>query len=62
MQHTFRGCIEQKNEYLFFVDWERLEDHTKGCRRSEQYHKWKSLLHHYYDPFPIVEHYEKVKQ
>ena len=22
------------------------------------YREWKNLLHHYYDPFPEVEHYE----
>ncbi|HTP10252.1 MAG TPA: antibiotic biosynthesis monooxygenase, partial [Anaerolineae bacterium] len=25
-----------------------------------QYQDWKRLLHHFYDPFPTVEHYEAV--
>ncbi len=33
-----------------------LEDHTEGFRRSAAYREWKSLLHHFYDPFPTVEH------
>jgi heme-degrading monooxygenase HmoA len=37
--------------------WERLEDHTDGFRRSAEYQDWKRLLHHFYDPFPVVEHY-----
>jgi hypothetical protein len=37
-----------------------LEDHTVGFRGSEEYQEWKKLLHHYYDPFPIVEHYSNI--
>ena len=41
-------------------EWQSLEDHTIGFRESEAYTTWKSLLHHYYEPFPNVEHFEKV--
>ncbi len=58
--HSLKKCIEQENKYLLLVQWEKLEDHTIGFRQSKQYIKWKNLLHHYYDPFPIVEHYETV--
>ncbi|WP_245549412.1 hypothetical protein [Methylomicrobium album] len=27
---------------------------------SPQYQEWKRSLHHFYNPFPIVEHYELV--
>jgi heme-degrading monooxygenase HmoA len=39
------------------VWWNRLEDHTVGFRGSPEYQEWKRLLHHFYDPFPEVEHY-----
>ncbi|MBT8244925.1 MAG: antibiotic biosynthesis monooxygenase [Winogradskyella sp.] len=58
--HTLRKCIEVKNKYLLLVDWETVEDHNIGFRESEEYKKWKTLLHHYYEPFPTVEHYETV--
>lgn len=58
--HSLRRCLEQKGQYLLLVNWERLEDHTIGFRESAQYLEWKKLLHHYYDPFPTVEHYETV--
>jgi heme-degrading monooxygenase HmoA len=45
---------------LLLVKWETLEDHTVGFRGSAQYQEWRALLHHFYDPFPIVEHFEKV--
>lgn len=58
--HTLRKCLEQENRYILLVDWENLESHEIGFRKSEEYVKWKELLHGYYDPFPTVEHYETV--
>jgi heme-degrading monooxygenase HmoA len=53
-------CVEQPDRYVLLVRWERLEDHTSGFRGSPAYERWKALLHHFYDPFPTVEHYEPV--
>lgn len=52
--------IESPSMYLLLVEWEHLDDHMIGFRQSEQYEKWRSLLHHFYEPFPIVEHYQAV--
>lgn len=57
---SLKKCLEQENKYILLVDWKKLEDHTIGFRQSEQYLEWKKLLHHYYDPFPIVEHFETI--
>lgn len=58
--HSLRKCIELENKYILLVDWKKIEDHTIGFRESEQYLEWKKLLHHYYDPFPVVEHFETI--
>ena len=60
INHSLKKCIEQKNKYILLVEWQTLEDHTIGFRQSDSYLEWKKLLHHYYDPFPIVEHYESI--
>lgn len=60
IKHSLQKCIEQDNKYLLLVEWQNLEDHTIGFRQSEAYSHWKELLHHYYDPFPIVEHFQAV--
>ena len=60
VKHSLRKCLEQNNKYILLVDWENLEDHTIGFRQSAQYLEWKKLLHNYYAPFPIVEHYELI--
>jgi heme-degrading monooxygenase HmoA len=53
-------CLERSNRFLLLVQWERLEDHTEGFRGSPDYDRWRAALHHFYDPFPVVEHYETV--
>ena len=58
--HELRRCLEAQNRYVLLVRWERLEDHTVGFRGSAGYQEWKRMLHHFYDPFPLVEHYAAV--
>jgi len=60
LSHELLRCAEKPHRYLLLVRWRRLEDHTEGVRKSEPYRRWKALLHHFYDPFPVVEHYEAV--
>ena len=57
VSHELRRCLEDSNQYLLLVHWQRLEDHTVGFRQSAEYQRWRALLHHFYDPFPTVEHY-----
>jgi heme-degrading monooxygenase HmoA len=58
--HDPRRCVERPGEYILLVHWDSLEAHEKGFRGSPEYQQWKSLLHHFYDPFPTVLHYEPV--
>ena len=58
--HELQKCMEETNKYVLLVKWETLDAHTVGFRESAEYQEWKALLHHYYDPFPTVEHYETV--
>jgi heme-degrading monooxygenase HmoA len=60
LSHQLQKCIEVSSRYLLLVNWQSLEDHTVGFRESAEYQEWKELLHHFYDPFPTVEHYNVV--
>lgn len=58
--HQLQRCVEKQNRYVLLVNWQTLEDHTVGFRGSAQYQQWRALLHHFYDPFPSVEHYQMI--
>jgi heme-degrading monooxygenase HmoA len=60
VSHELQRCVENPERYILLAYWETLEAHTIGFRGSPQYQDWKKLLHHFYDPFPTVEHFEQV--
>ncbi|MDD5411515.1 MAG: antibiotic biosynthesis monooxygenase [Methylobacter sp.] len=62
ISHQLQRCIENQSQYVLLVKWETFEDHTQGFRGSAQYQEWRALLHHFYDPFPVVEHYTLVME
>lgn len=57
---TLSRCVERPAWFLLLVTWDRLEDHTIGFRGSPEYQRWRDLLHRFYEPMPIVEHFESV--
>lgn len=61
ISHELQKCKEEDHKYILLVRWETLEDHTERFRESAAYLEWKSLLHHFYDPLPTVEHYTNVE-
>ncbi|MDZ8139830.1 MAG: antibiotic biosynthesis monooxygenase [Nostoc sp. DedQUE04] len=61
LSHELHKCIEVNGKYLLLVRWETLESHTVGFRSSAEYQEWKKLLHHFYEPFPTVEHFEEIE-
>lgn len=52
--------VETTSTYLLLVEWDTVEAHTKGFRRSAEYERWRELLHPFYEPFPVVEHFVDV--
>jgi heme-degrading monooxygenase HmoA len=60
ISHELHRCLETSGKYLLLVRWTNLEAHTIGFRQSAEYQQWKQALHHFYDPFPLVEHFEAV--
>ncbi len=60
IKHSLSRCHENNHRYVLLVEWQTLEAHTVGFRQSPAYLEWMALLHHFYDPFPTVEHFEEV--
>jgi heme-degrading monooxygenase HmoA len=61
MGHELQRCLEIAYRYVLLVRWRTVEDHEVGSRKSPRYLEWRRLLHHFYDPFPVVEHFELVE-
>jgi heme-degrading monooxygenase HmoA len=57
---TLSRSIETPNAYLLLARWESVEAHEVGFRGSPGYQRWRALLHGFYEPFPVVEHFAEV--
>lgn len=53
---TLHRGIEVDTEYVLLVEWETLEDHVDGFRRSEGFTAWRALIGPYFDGQPVVTH------
>jgi heme-degrading monooxygenase HmoA len=60
LSHELQRCMERPDDYILLVRWSSLQAHEVGFRQSAGYQEWKRLLHHFYDPFPTVLHYQAV--
>ena len=55
--HTLQRCLDTPDRYLLVEQWASREAHMLGFRQSPEFQEWKRLTHHFYAPFPVVEHY-----
>ncbi len=60
VSHELQRRVREPGRYVLLVRWRSLDDHVEGFRKSPGYQEWKRLLHHFYDPFPTVEHFEAI--
>ncbi len=49
---------EKEDQFLLLVRWDNIESHRDGFRRSQDYQKWRALLHGFYEPIPQIDYYE----
>ncbi len=49
--------IEQVNTYTFHINWETLEDHTVGFRKSDLFVQWRAIIGEFFTTPPIIEHW-----
>jgi len=57
---TLSRGIESPSDYLLLVEWDTVEHHEVGFRGSPGYQQWRALLHEFYEPFPVVQHFTEV--
>ncbi|MGB7405207.1 MAG: antibiotic biosynthesis monooxygenase [Pacificimonas sp.] len=51
-----RADVDSDDPFLLIVRWTSVAAHRDGFRGSPAYHRWRALLHPFYDDVPPV-HY-----
>jgi len=61
--HEFQQCIEEPQKYILLIQWDSVEAHEEGFRKSELFQEWRGLIGGYFAAPPQVQHYQtKFKQ
>lgn len=60
ISHEFKKCMEESNRYILLINWESLEAHTEGFRKSELFKEWRALIGGFFAEPPIVFHYQSI--
>lgn len=53
----FFDCVEEETEPIFFVNWDRVEDHS-AFRESKQFGEYRSHISPYFADLPTARHYD----
>ena len=53
-------CIERPSRFLLLWSGSAWRTTPRGSAARAAYEEWRAALHHFYDPFPVVEHFETV--
>lgn len=48
--------IETPSRFVLFVEWDTVESHTQGFRRSDRFPRWRELISPFLAEAPSVEH------
>ena len=54
----FYRCFETPGRYVVLIEWERLEDHLEGFRKSPAFEQYRAAVTGFMSAPPTVEHYE----
>jgi heme-degrading monooxygenase HmoA len=54
--------VENPEQFLLLVEWDRLEDHLVGFRQSEHFTEWRAIIGPFFAQPPEVDHYQPVGQ
>ena len=49
--------VENPDGFILLVEWDTLEDHMVGFRKSKVFGEWRAILGPHFASPPAVEHY-----
>jgi heme-degrading monooxygenase HmoA len=55
-------CVEAPDRFLLFVEWESIEAHMDGFRKSEEFTRWREIVGPYFAYLSDMEHFRPVAE
>jgi quinol monooxygenase YgiN len=53
-------CIEDPTRFVLIVQWDSVEAHTEGFRKSPLFAEYRSHINGLFQDSPVVHHYETL--
>jgi heme-degrading monooxygenase HmoA len=53
-------CVEEPNRYVVLIEWDSLDGHLQGFRRSPAFRPFFALVRPYFEAIEEMQHYEEV--
>jgi quinol monooxygenase YgiN len=53
-------CIEDPARFLLVIQWDSVEAHTEGFRKSPGFAEYRSHINGLFEGSPVVHHYETL--
>lgn len=57
---TVQRCIEDPTRFLLIIQWDSLETHTEGFRKSPLFAEYRSHISGLFLDNPVVHHYQAL--
>ena len=57
---AIQRCIEDSARFLLIIQWESLETHTEGFRKSPLFAEYRSHISGLFLDNPVVHHYQEL--
>lgn len=54
--------VEEPERFLLFVEWESVEAHMDGFRKSEDFTEWREIVSPYFAYLSDMEHFRPVAE
>lgn len=61
LSHKLLRNKENPTHFILVVSWNSSEDHIDGFVGSAKFKKWDSMLRYFFDSYPKILHYTKLK-
>ncbi|MGA8296086.1 MAG: antibiotic biosynthesis monooxygenase family protein [Acidimicrobiales bacterium] len=55
-------CVELPERFLLFVEWENVEAHMEGFRKSDAFARWREIVGPYFAYLSDMEHFRPVAE
>ena len=53
-------CVEEPERFMLFVEWDSVEAHMEGFRKSSAFTEWREIVGPYFAYLSDMSHYRSV--